>query len=1084
MSVKRITNLIVDKRKLIFIVAAVLCIVSAVLMTQVEINDDMTKYLADDSPMKIGLDIMNEEFPEAPTSQSVRVMFEGLSEEERSVVLTELENIEFVSSVAYDENSELYNKDKYTLFVLNSDYAYDSKEMQSIEATLEDGIADFDCLYQSNEIESMPDLPMWIILSAVGILLIILFIMCESWIEPLLFLFVIGIAILLNMGTNFVLGSISTITFSIASILQLVLSMDYSIILINRYRQEKEKQDDKVSAMKKALRRAFSSIVSSTLTTVVGLLALVFMSFKIGLDLGVVLAKGVAISMLCVVTLLPGIILVFDKLIVKTSKKKLHIPTGGAGRLSYRLRNAVAVVFVVLFVGSYILQGMTDIVYTISDKDPIADVFARENQLVVVYETKDEESVAALATELEKDRNVTSVMGYSTVLNRPYTSDKLLTAVAAMAGDVPIDESVIKMLYYDYYADGEARDITAGDFLAFVDSNIVGNELFSAYIDAESASGNLDMISKFSDAGMLKKQMTGSELSSFFGMAEKDIKDLYLFYFTTNGGVSAGTMTVPVFADFVLNDVAKDETYSSFFTEETKSQLSGLSMFTAPDELTSPIVYSEMAEFLGQDEESARNLFAYYHAFENGRLNTIRLLSLMNSINAENAEEYKLSVYTVVNFLADNKESLSGIMDEAQMSQIEQAKGLVNVSIDKTELRPDELASLTGMQDSQAQQLYLLYISKYGDTSGWKMSVEQFIGFINSDVLTNPDYANLIDKETVSLLDSAEKIVDAVVSEKKYSASGMAELFDGMSDMLTPEMMELAYIYKAGVDFSDPEWTMSVEQMFNHLVNDMVKDPRFDAVIDESTRGMLSDAQKQLTDGKLQLVSDNYSRLIVNNIYADESPETTEFLSALHGKLEETLSGEYYLIGNSAMNYEMQQTFDKELMFITLLTVLAIFTVVAITFRSVAVPAVLVMLVQCGVYITVAILGLRGHSIYYLALLIVECILMGSTIDYGILFTNYYRESRKKMHKKEALEAAYAGSMHTIMTSGLIMILVTAIVGKFFENPTIGQICTTISIGSCSAVVLILVVLPGMLGSLDKFVAGKDRLKPEKKNKK
>ncbi len=1077
---KKLANFIVDKRKLLLIATAVICIISAILMTQVEINEDMTKYLADDSPMKIGLDIMTEEFPEAPTTQSIRVMFENLPEGEWAEVLERLEGIEYVSSVTYDENSSFHNKDGYTLFVLNTDYAYDSEEMLSIEARLDDDVSGYDYQWRSNEMESMPDLPIWIILAAVGILLLILFVMCGSWIEPLLFLAVIGVAVLMNMGTNIVLGSISTITFSIASILQLVLSMDYSIILINRYRQEKAKSHDNVKAMKKALRRAFPSIASSSMTTVVGLLALVFMSFKIGMDLGIVLAKGVAISMLCVVTILPGIILACDKLIVKTAKKELHIPTGGAGRLSYRLRHIVAAVFVVLFVGSYVLQGMTAIVYTLTDEDPIAAVFPKENQLVVVYETKDEEAVADLALEIENDKSVTSVMGYSTMLNKPYTSDKLLAAVAGMAGDVPLDESVIQMLYYDYY-DGKAQDVTVGDFLKFVSENVVGNELFASYIDAQAMGSSLDMVGKFSDPDMLTKPMNSKEISSLFGMPEKDIRDLYLLYFTDNGSVEPGTMTVPVFADFVLNEVSKNETYSAFFDDETKAQLSSLSMFTKPDELKKPVTYTEIADFLGQDEETARMLFAYYHAFENGRLNTLRLLSLMNSINAETAQDYKLSVHTVVNFLSDNKDSLGDMMDAAQAQQIGQAKSLVNAAVNGTKFKPAELSELTGMDAAQAQQLYLLYISSHGDTSSWKMSVEQFIGLINSAVLTNPDYADMIDGETASMLGSAEKIVAAVVSEKKYSAAEMSALLSGMSDMLTPEMMELAYIYKAGMDSSDPEWTMSIEQMFNHLVNDMVKDPRFDAVIDTATRDMLSSAQTQLADGKLQLVSGNYSRIIINNIYSDESAETTEFLSALHGTLDEKLSGEYYLIGNSAMNYEMQQTFDKELTLITALTVIAIFIVVAITFRSLAVPAILVLLVQCGVYITVSVLGLQGNSIYYLALLIVECILMGSTIDYGILFTNYYRESRRKMHKKEALEAAYAGSMHTIMTSGLIMILVTAIVGKFFENPTIGQICTTISIGSLSAVLLILVVLPGMLGSLDKFVAGKDRLKPEKK---
>ncbi|MBR2957229.1 MAG: hypothetical protein IKC20_03160, partial [Clostridia bacterium] len=195
---KKLAGFIVDKRKLLLIAAAVICVISAVLLTQVEVNDDMTKYLADDSPMKIGLDIMNEEFPAAPTTQSVRVMFENLPEGEWATVLERLERMEFVSGVTYDESSKYHNKDGYTLYVLNTDYAYDSEEFAAIETALEEGVSGYDYQWRSNEIAAMPDLPIWILLAAVAILLIILFVMCGSWIEPLLFLGVIGVAVLIN----------------------------------------------------------------------------------------------------------------------------------------------------------------------------------------------------------------------------------------------------------------------------------------------------------------------------------------------------------------------------------------------------------------------------------------------------------------------------------------------------------------------------------------------------------------------------------------------------------------------------------------------------------------------------------------------------------------------------------------------------------------------------------------------------------------------------------------------------------------------------------------------------------------------
>lgn len=169
------------------------------------------------------------------------------------------------------------------------------------------------------------------------------------------------------------------------------------------------------------------------------------------------------------------------------------------------------------------------------------------------------------------------------------------------------------------------------------------------------------------------------------------------------------------------------------------------------------------------------------------------------------------------------------------------------------------------------------------------------------------------------------------------------------------------------------------------------------------------------------------------------------------------------------MQYEMSLTFQDELNAITLLTAVAIFIVVAITFRSLIIP----LIIQAGVYATVAIIGLQGYSIYFLALLIVQCILMGATIDYAILYTSYYREKRKTLEIEDALMAAYDGSIHTIFTSGLIIILLIGLVGYAFSNPTVGQICQTISKGALCATILIVFILPGILAVFDKLICGK-----------
>ena len=169
----------------------------------------------------------------------------------------------------------------------------------------------------------------------------------------------------------------------------------------------------------------------------------------------------------------------------------------------------------------------------------------------------------------------------------------------------------------------------------------------------------------------------------------------------------------------------------------------------------------------------------------------------------------------------------------------------------------------------------------------------------------------------------------------------------------------------------------------------------------------------------------------------------------------------------------MSGSFTGELNRITILTAAAIFLVVVLTFRSVVVPVILVLLIQTAVYATVVIMGIQGQSMYYLAYLIVQSILMGATIDYAILYTNYYRESRKRQDIRLSVTEAYEKSIHTILTSGLIIVIVTAILGYAFGDPSILQICHTIAKGAACSLILILFVLPGTLCALDRWIVKK-----------
>ena len=230
---KKITNLIVNGRYVFLTLFIIVACFSLYLSTKVNINEDIMKYLPETSETKIGKDIMDKEFAKQDSS-ILNVMFKGLSENEKDDTLKKLENVEGVSSVKY-ENNDKYNKDDYSLFILNVDDYADSKTSTNVYNYIKDN---FNTAGMSGTIydENKPLLQLWVVILAILCAMVILTILSDSYVEPWLYLISIGIAVFINKGTNIMFDSVSSITNSIVAILQLALSMDYSIMLSNRYK--------------------------------------------------------------------------------------------------------------------------------------------------------------------------------------------------------------------------------------------------------------------------------------------------------------------------------------------------------------------------------------------------------------------------------------------------------------------------------------------------------------------------------------------------------------------------------------------------------------------------------------------------------------------------------------------------------------------------------------------------------------------------------------------------------------------------------------------------------------------------------
>lgn len=1229
-------------------------------------------------------------------------MFRDLPAGQREKVARDLSRLPYVADVAYDKDSEDYNRDGCTLYELTTEYDYDSDEEIAIEKAITETYAQYDVVIETDDADSSDSVTPALLLTALSLLMVILFIMCASWFEPIIFLVTIGIAVVINMGTNLIMGSVSTITFSIAAILQLVLSMDYSIILMNRYRQEVRCTADRRQAMKNALVNAFSTITSSAFTTFVGLLMLVFMSFKIGWDLGIVLAKGVLCSLLSIFTVLPGLILMSDKLIAKTAKREPKIPMKGVAAVSYRFRRPLALLFLVLMVGSYFLQGLTPISFSTEANREIYQVFPKENSLVVLYNNQDSDSIQALAEKFEDNPSITALVSYPTTMGKNCTAGELVDLIEtiAPAEDLDLDEETLRILYYHYFRDGQAPKLTMSQLLNFLADDVAENETFAEQLDPEMLD-QIDVMKNLADANSLTQPMTAAAMTKYLGQDGLDLstmKQLYLLYFTQNGGADTGTMTLPAFTSFVIHEVAEDPEYASMFDKNTLSQLRTLKTHTDVAAVTRARSYQDMASALGMDPEQVKLLYMYaaaqadsyepavmtlqaFAAFMNGdvaanpafasqfdqetlaqmkmlavftdpdtiqrqmtaqelagafgiapamaeqllclyygsasaQTGTITLpaftnflvnqilpneayagafdsqtrqqLTGMNQIltAAASGQAYPpaqlaaltgldtetvtqlftlyygtmdladkaMSLPTFTDFLVSTvlpSEAYGGMFDEETRAQLIQLHQLVMTAVSGQSFSPAEMAGMLGMDEAQVLQLYtlyfgaqvenktmspqqmtefilsneafsaqlgedtvqqvtflkglmeatqtgmsysyrqmaqllgmdtsrmkslyLLYISQHGDTSGWKLSLKTLVDFMVSDVLTNPDWADAVDAETAENLTGMQALIHAVLSGQRYSAQELASLLSAFSETVEANEMELLCLFYGSKYAYFPAWAMSMETLFNHLSEDVVNDARFEEFLDDSFRSQIDDTRQQLDDGIAQLKGTNHSILMFSTTLPAESEETTAFLDELTQACGTNLKNDYYLVGTSAMYWEMKNDFSQEMLFITLLTAISIYLIVALTFRSFLIPAFLVLIVLCGVYLTVAVSGLRGESIIYPAYIVVQCILMGATIDYGILYTNCYRESRQTLDIRASLAAAYQNSTHTILTSGLIIVIVTGILGTFSTDPSVAPICLTISMGALSAILLILFVLPGMLATFDRFVVKRRR---------
>lgn len=477
---KKFYQIIVNNPQKIIICFVLLAVVGVVLSGMVGVNYNMTDYLPEDTASTVSLEVMEEEFEGG--IPNARVMVKDVSIPEALDYKEKILSCEGVTDVTWLDDAadilqpietmdtdtvETYYKDNSALFTVTIE---DGKQVEAIDAIRniigDNNAMDGDAV--STAIATTGTVSEINIITAVAILFIfiVLIITTTSWIEPVLVMVGLGISVLINNGSNLIFGEISFVTNAAGTILQVAVSLDYSVFLIHRFEECKMEITDSKEAMVDALCKSTSSILSSGLTTVIGFLALVFMRFRIGPDLGLALAKGVAISLITVFTFMPVLILAMQKWLQKSQHRSFLPGFRGFGRAVYRVMIPLVCVFAVLIGPSYLASNANDFYYGSSkiygdttqygqDVAAIEEMYGKSDTYVVMVPRGDLAAEQELSGALNDIPQVKSILSY----------------VDTVGAEIPVeylDEDIVSQLVSENYS----------RFVITVEADYEGEETF------------------------------------------------------------------------------------------------------------------------------------------------------------------------------------------------------------------------------------------------------------------------------------------------------------------------------------------------------------------------------------------------------------------------------------------------------------------------------------------------------------------------------------------------------------------------------------------------------------------------------
>lgn len=1070
----------------LFIIAAIL---SAILTKKVLINYNISDYLDDSTETKISLKIIEKEFGE---TSDIQIMISDIDVETAKEVKTKLKNIDKVLNVNFDEYDENYYKDNNALFIVlvdgdeYSDVA--NKVVDDIKIELDktfNGKINYGgtVVEKSKMRDAITSEMVYIIAISVALVAAIMLLTSKSWMEPIILLVTSGIAILINIGTNVIFGEISYITNSVVAILQLALSIDYSIVLLHSYRKAKESENDIDIAMKKAVKEVVKPVSASALTTIAGLLALLFMTFKIGFDIGIVLMKGIVISGITSLTLLPAVLLIFDKALTKTPKKDIVLRGKGFCNLSFKASKLIVPLALVIIVVCGLLHTGNSYTFTdtaLSNKN-IKDTFGENNSIVVVYKkgNNDEKNEAELIKQIEKYKttNGESVLknytAYTNTVKELYDIDK-----ASKKLDISRSDMELLFTMYNLYNNKNMLELNPTSFVEYANDLIDNDEDAIDFVDDEVIKTIktllvVEEILNYNHSADELHNLLTTGVMNDNNIELFSIKQLYGLYYYNE--IVDNKVNFETMLNFML-EASKTKEVSAMFDESTITSIGALSegIKQFKNQMEMPLSKTEFQGYMYQnyqtmiDDTTAEEIYnAYYYLLEETPKETIPFLNLMKFL----VEQGKITDTVAIQTIYSYDSLYETVNDKYEYEQF------LPILIQVAAALTNEVPTVT-TNEYIIQQLYIMYFYNINQIPTNKIIGKTFIDFVKDTCKTNPVVDSQLSDDIKIKLDDMELVHNFMQDTNKYDYQKMTELITNLQKSvksftstvnLNSDKISGVYIKSAVKNSILPNKSIMAYQLVDFVYDNMDTNELLKTKMDQDKKDKVLETKDDIKSAEELFIGNEYSRMLISVNLPDESENTVDFIDYLMNITKEVFGEDAHIAGETVSTTELKETFAKDNILISIFTIVSVFVIVMIIFKSLSLPIILVVIIQGSIWIAMSTSLITG-PIFFMSYIVATCILMGATIDYGILMSTNYVAYRQVYGRKESLYKSVETAMPTVFTSGLILTICGFVIGFVASQTSISTVGFLLGKGTLVSAVMITIVLPSVLYLLDKFI--------------